>query len=170
MVSIKNLFSNVANVLSFVLLQLLASEIFGQNCFVYIGAIIFLDWNRNNCIWHMISAFLVGILFDVAYHTLGVHTFALVLLAYIKYYILILFVPGYSRERVDLTIRSFGISKIILYVLVCTLVFYITLFVLSFCKNITFTTGLVRNYFLCSSILFLCQIVMMFIDLIFDAK
>lgn len=168
--NLKTFFSNIANILSFVLMQLLASEILGQNCFVYIGSILFLDWSRKNCLWHMLCAFFVGIFFDVAYHTLGIHTFSLVLIAYVKYYILIFLIPGYNRERVDLSIRNFGISKILLYTCICSLVFYISLFVLSLCKDIAFTTGIVKNSFLCVSVLFLYQILMMIIDFILDAR
>jgi len=168
--NLKTFFSNIANILSFVLMQLLASEILGQNCFVYIGSILFLDWSRKNCLWHMLCAFFVGIFFDVAYHTLGIHTFSLVLIAYVKYYILIFLIPGYNRERVDLSIRNFGISKILLYTCICSLVFYISLFVLSLCKDIAFTTGIVKNSFLCVSVLFLYQILMMIIDFFLDAR
>lgn len=170
MVNIKTFFSNLANILSFVLLQFLTFDVIGPNCFVYIGAIIFLDWNRNNCIWHMLCAFLIGLLVDVSCHTAGVHIFSLVLLAYIKHYILVLFVPGYNKDKVGLTIERLGISKMILYILTCTLVFYISLFILSYCKNIAFTTGIVSNILSCSSILFLCQIIFMMIIVIFDAK
>ena len=170
MVNLKIFFSNIATILSFVLLQLLISDVLGQNCFVYIGAILFLDWSRDNCLWHMLCAFFIGIFFDVAYHTLGVHTCSLVLIAYIKYYILIFLLPGYSRERFDLSIRNFGISKIVLYSFVCSLVFYISLFVLALCNDIVFTTGIVKNYFLCVAILCLYQVVMLIIDFILDAR
>ena len=168
--NLKIFFSNLATILSFVLLQLLTSDILGQNCFVYIGAILFLDWSRNNCLWHMLCAFFIGIFFDVAYHTLGIHTFSLVLIAYVKYYILIFLIPGYSRERYDLSIRNFGLSKVVLYSFVCSLVFYISLFVLALCKDIAFTTGIVKNYLVCVSVLCLCQVVMLIIDLILDAR
>ncbi len=170
MVNIKALLSGVANILSFVMLQLLAANIFGENCFIYIGAIIFLDWTRSNVVWHMLAAFCVGFLFDVAYHTLGVHTFSLVLLAYVKYFIMVLFVPGYREGKISLTVKDLGPGKIILFTISCVLIFYVSLFVLSFFKDIIFTTGMIKNIGICSGLLCLSQVIFTVIDLIVDEK
>lgn len=170
MVNLKEILSSATNVLSFVLLQLLVSDIIGQNCFIYIGSIIFLDWSRSNIVWHMLMAFGVGFFFDIAFHTLGVHTFSLVLITYVKYYILMLFIPGYGRDKVHMTIRGLGLNKIIFYIIMLVLIFYVSLFTLSMCKNIFFTTSIIKNIFLCSGLLFLSQLLMSIIDFIFDER
>jgi hypothetical protein len=84
-------------------------------CFLYIAFILFLP-TETNVVALMIIAFFTGFLVDVFYNSLGVHTSALVVMAYIRNYWLAAITPqgGYDAN-VAPTLEANGAQWFLVY-------------------------------------------------------
>jgi hypothetical protein len=125
----------VANLIGYLTLQLVINQAiasFHQACFVYIGFFLFLPWARNNMIWQLLLGFGVGLLVDVFYDSLGIHTFAAVLVLYLRNFLLYLLLPPGSSHvsTIRPTLRNMGTQKFALYVLFLATLYHIIVFTL----------------------------------------
>lgn len=125
----------VANLIGYLTLQLVINQAivsFHQACFVYIGFFLFLPWARNNMIWQLLLSFGVGLLVDVFYDILGIHTFAAVLVLYLRNFLLYLLLPPGSSHvsTIRPTLRNMGTQKFALYVLFLATLYHIVVFTL----------------------------------------
>ncbi len=125
----------VANLVGYLTLQLVINQAivsFHQAYFVYIGFFLFLPWTRSNMIWQLLLGFGVGLLVDVFYDSLGIHTFAAVLILYLRNFLLYLLLPPGSSHLVTIrpTLRNMGVQKFALYVLFLTTLYHLVVFTL----------------------------------------
>lgn len=130
----REIVSAIFTFLLYVLLQLLIARniiLFDfAFCFIYIGSILLLppDMSRT---WQLLLAFLVGILVDSFYNTLGIHAAATVLLAYLRPLVLTSQVElPISDTRPDLKSAEIPIGGIFRYILLLTLIHHTLLFLL----------------------------------------
>lgn len=79
-------------------------------CFVYIGVLLFLPVEIDR-ILTLIIAFMVGLSIDVFYNSLGIHAFAAVFLAFIRYFWTKAITPqGGYEGNVSLIIANTGLQ------------------------------------------------------------
>ena len=92
-------------------------------CFVYVGFLLSMPWRQASLVVSLLLGFVVGLLLDLFYDTLGLHTFACVLLVYARAFLLKRTLPLSSYETVaqptlnDMGIKSFSIFTLVLIAL-----------------------------------------------------
>ena len=97
-------------------------------CFVYIACILLLP-NETSMTWLLLIAFATGILVDTFYNTLGMHTAATVLMAYVRPLVVRsqIDVPG-LESRIDFSLQELGPGAFFRYVLILALIHHTALF------------------------------------------
>ena len=97
-------------------------------CFLYVAFIILLPVEMSN-LRLMLIAFLLGISVDIFYNSLGLHTIALVLLAYLRNYWLATITPqgGYDIGTPP-TLAANGLQWFLVYTLPLVFVHHLVLF------------------------------------------
>ena len=99
-------------------------------CFAYVGSILLLpfDTSRTRLV---ILGFLVGLIVDVFYNTIGANAAAMTLIAYLRPSIITLLMPqrGYD-ERDTLSLKSMGFPWFISYCGILIFVHHLVLFFL----------------------------------------
>ncbi|MDG2448679.1 MAG: hypothetical protein P8M34_03545 [Saprospiraceae bacterium] len=78
----------------------------------------------------LISAFLIGLTLDIFNDTLGINTFALVMMAYFRSSILNLVQPRQGYKTDNSGYKSYGIGWISIYLGVCLFIFSFTFFMI----------------------------------------
>lgn len=126
----------VANLASYLALQLVINQTFvsfHQTCFVYIGFFLFLPWIKNNITWQLLLGFGVGLLVDAFYDSLGIHTFAAVLILYFRNFLLYLLLPpgGSHLVTVSPNLKNMGIQQFGLYILFIATLYHLVVFTLN---------------------------------------
>ena len=97
-------------------------------CFLYVAFILLLPVEMSNLLL-MLIAFLLGISVDIFYNSLGLHTMALVLLAYLRNYWLATITPqgGYDIGTPP-TLSANGLQWFLVYSLPLVFVHHLVLF------------------------------------------
>jgi hypothetical protein len=97
-------------------------------CFLYVAFILLLPVEMSNLLL-MLIAFLLGISVDIFYNSLGLHTMALVLLAYLRNYWLATITPqgGYDIGTPP-TLAANGLQWFLVYTLPLVFVHHLVLF------------------------------------------
>lgn len=97
-------------------------------CFLYVAFILLLPVEMSN-LRLMLIAFLLGISVDIFYNSLGLHTMALVLLAYLRNYWLVTITPqgGYDIGTPP-TLSANGLQWFLVYTLPLVFVHHLVLF------------------------------------------
>lgn len=97
-------------------------------CFLYVAFILLLPVEMGNLLL-MLIAFLLGISVDIFYNSLGLHTIALVLLAYLRNYWLATITPqgGYDIGTPP-TLAANGLQWFLVYTLPLVFVHHLVLF------------------------------------------
>lgn len=166
MLDISLFIADLCNIFSFSLVQFIVTHCGFSYCYVYIGAILFLHWNNSNCIYSMLLASVVGSVYDIMEHYSGIHTFALVLLAYVRHYMLCILIPMYKNEKyVNITSANIGIAKILFMSLITIIIYYAVVCLLNSSKYfIIHYQILLMNMGICVVILSLCNFFMSIIE------
>jgi hypothetical protein len=84
-------------------------------CFIYVGFILLLPFDIDHMLLILVS-FLLGIMIDIFYDTLGIHAGSCALVAYMRPYIINVFTPkgGYDKGA-EVSIGAQGFQWMILY-------------------------------------------------------
>lgn len=97
-------------------------------CFLYISFILFLPIKLDR-LWVLFLSFLIGILIDIFYDTLGIHTAACVLIGFLRGFLITLYGLDSNDEIVSvISIRSVKIQVFLSYVLILTFIHHLLLF------------------------------------------
>lgn len=132
-----NPFLIVKYLFSFILLVVLQITIFLHTsifsvayCYIYVALIVFLPLSINRS-WLMTIAFLVGLIIDMFYNTLGINVFACVTLAFFRNKIFYLFLGSSDfDENSPVSISNLGISIFIPYVTILLFIHHFQIFLL----------------------------------------
>lgn len=97
-------------------------------CFIYIACILLLP-NEISFTWLLLIAFVIGIIVDTFYNTLGMHAAATVLMAYCRPLIVRaqIDVPG-LETRIEFGLRQLGTGAFFRYVFILALIHHTALF------------------------------------------
>lgn len=97
-------------------------------CFIYIACILLLP-NEISFTWLLLIAFVIGIIVDTFYNTLGMHAAATVLMAYCRPLIVRaqIDVPG-LETRIEFGLRQLGVGAFFRYIFVLALLHHTVLF------------------------------------------
>lgn len=97
-------------------------------CYLYIAFILFLPLKLEK-LWVLFLGFMLGIFVDIFYDTLGIHTAACVLLAYLRGILISLYGLDSDDEVVtDISIRSVRIQIFLSYVIILSFFHHLMLF------------------------------------------
>jgi hypothetical protein len=96
-------------------------------CFLYVGYILQLPLQIDKMLLLGI-AFVLGILTDMAYDTLGINAFCSVLIAYLRPYLITLLAP--AEEMYELSIRALGFTWYLQYTFILVFIHHAGLFLL----------------------------------------
>lgn len=78
----------------------------------------------------LLLAFALGLIIDIFSTTLGMHTFATVLLAFARYPIINLFTAFDEGANPSPSFRTFGVWTYVKYVIICVFLHHFTLFII----------------------------------------
>lgn len=97
-------------------------------CFVYIACILLLP-NELSLTWLLIIGFIIGIIIDTFYNTLGMHAAATVLMAYVRPIVVRsqIDVPG-LESRIEFSLQALGAGAFFRYVFILALIHHTALF------------------------------------------
>lgn len=99
-------------------------------CFVYIGILLFLPVETDRII-ALIIAFILGLLIDVFYNSLGIHASSAVFLAFIRYFWIKAIMPqGGYEGNISLNISNMGFQWFTSYAVPIIFVHHLMLFFL----------------------------------------
>ncbi len=97
-------------------------------CFIYIAFILFLPIETNT-LWLMVLGFILGLMIDVFYDSLGLHTAALVLVGFLRNFWLLRIAPQGGYDAGDgPTLAANGIQWFLVYTLPILFVHHFGLF------------------------------------------
>lgn len=128
-----NIFSFVLYFFLFVIFQILIFKNLALYnyalCFIYIGFILLMPFDIPPILLITVS-FILGIIIDIFYDTLGIHAGACVLIAYMRPYIINLLTPkgGYDKGT-EISISAQGFQWMITYAGIMIFAHHFTLFV-----------------------------------------
>jgi hypothetical protein len=124
----------LANFLLYVVLQLTVVRVVvftHTACFVYVAFLLLLPRGQKGLMSHLLIGFLVGLLVDLFYHSIGVHAFASVLMVYSRAFLLKLILPASRYElATQPTLRNLGWKRFSLFSLLLIGIHHIALFFL----------------------------------------
>jgi small-conductance mechanosensitive channel len=126
-----------SNFIAYLCLQLLVGQasvyLYGSTCFIYIGFFLSLPWQKGNFILQLLLGFLVGLIVDAFYDSLGIHAFAIVLLIYCRNFLLHILPPasvnGYEYA-VKPSLYTMGFKKFSIYVIFLSSIYHAIVFCL----------------------------------------
>ena len=99
------------------------------NPYLYILFIVVFPLNAPRPLF-LFVAFLLGLTLDIFTNTLGIHAFATVFVAFIRPYILSLYIPRDNHDYVIPSMSSFGQASFIKYAVTMVLVHHAVLFLI----------------------------------------
>lgn len=128
----KQLRNNIISFLFFTIVQIVIFQNFNLSewgfAFIYVGFILFLPIDLP-IIFLLCLAFFQGIILDVFYNTLGLHTFCLVFVAYIRSFFLRTLAPKTIEDLSNVnSVKEFGIQRVIIYTFVVIFIHHVILF------------------------------------------
>ena len=126
------LVKNIVHFIAYIILQVMIFKSFtlfgAASCFIYVGFILLYPFDISR-IQLMLLSFLMGLIVDIFYDTLGLHAFVSVLLAYLKPAYLKLITPTGGYENVVRPkLKNFGFSWFILYAYPLIILHHLTLY------------------------------------------
>lgn len=99
-------------------------------CFVYISVVLFLP-SATPPTTALLIAFATGILVDMFYNTAGLHASALVMIAFIRGFILKVLFPSRGLENeIIISVEGMGVERFIRYIVILTFIHHTYLFFL----------------------------------------
>ena len=124
----------LANFLLYVVLQLTVVRVIVLSrvaCFIYVAFLLLLPRRQEGLILQLLIGFLVGLLVDLFYNSMGVHAFASVLMVYSRALLLKLMLPisGYE-SAMQPTLRNLGWKRFSLFSLLLISIHHTALFFL----------------------------------------
>ncbi len=121
------------HLMSYVALQLVLSQSmiasYQAHGFVYVG-IFLLFWQRTHLIVQLLLAFLVGIIVDAFYNTLGIHAFASVLMVYMQSFLGKMLFPLSGSSDIRPSITSMGFKHFSIFILIPLFIHHTAVFFL----------------------------------------
>lgn len=96
-------------------------------CFVYVGYLLQLPLQTDKSLL-LLVAFVLGVFTDMGYDTLGIHAFCMVLIAYLRPFLITLIAP--AEEIYELSIRSLGFNWYFQYTIILVFIHHLGLFLL----------------------------------------
>ncbi len=108
----------------------------------------------------LLLAFALGLIIDVFSNTLGMHTFATVLLAFARYPVINLFTAFDESSNPAPTFRTFGVWTYVKYIAVCVFLHHFTLFTIEAFSFIGFwhlVLKMLLSVVVTSSLIFIIQ-------------
>jgi hypothetical protein len=167
----RNIIFNLFYFLMFFLLQILLFQNISLSsyafCFIYVGFLLTLPIEMSKLLL-MVIGMATGLMIDIFYNTLGIHTAACVLIAYMKPHIINILTPrgGYDAGA-QLSISSLGFQWVFTYAAILIFIHHLALFFLeSWGFNAFFFTFLKA---LCST-LFTLSVFILFQYLIYSPR
>jgi hypothetical protein len=130
----RNIVYNLLYFLVFFLLQIFLFQNISLSsyafCFIYIGFILTLPVEMSKLLL-MVIGMGTGLIIDIFYNTLGIHTAACVLIAYMKPHIINILTPrgGYDAGA-ELSISSLGFQWVFTYAAILIFIHHLALFFL----------------------------------------
>ena len=124
----------IQNILRFVLLVLFQVLVLNNIQFLgyvcpYIYLLFILSLPVQTPRWLiLILAFIIGLTVDVFSNTMGLHAFATVFMAFLRYPVIKLFVSLEENENPSPSLKTFGIANYIKYMLLLVLIHHVVLF------------------------------------------
>ncbi len=124
----------IQNILRFVLLVLFQVLVLNNIQFLgyvcpYIYLLFILSLPVQTPRWlTLILAFIIGLTVDVFSNTMGLHAFATVFMAFLRYPVIKLFVSLEENENPSPSLKTFGIANYIKYMLLLVLIHHVVLF------------------------------------------
>lgn len=97
--------------------------------FIYILFILLLPFNTPNILLYLL-AFVTGLTIDAFYDTVGVHTSACVMLAFIRIIFISLTLTRESFDLPEPTLGNMGVKWFILFLLACVISHHLVVFLL----------------------------------------
>ena len=124
-----------ANFISYVTLQIAVAQstvpYHNALCFIYVGFFLLLPWQRTSLVLQLLLAFVIGLVIDAFYNSLGIHAFAAVLIVYSRTFLLKLMLPTSSYEPdAQPTLSSMGFKKFSVFTLTLLLIYHTVVFFL----------------------------------------
>jgi hypothetical protein len=116
-------------VLQLILAQSVTATTYAQ-CFIYVGIFLLVFSQRANLTLQLTSAFILGLIMDAFYNTLGIHAFASVLLVYLKSILIKLILPARGYFTIKPSLNSLGFIKFSVFILICLLTHHGAVFAL----------------------------------------
>lgn len=111
--------------------------------FVYILFLLLLPFGIPNLLLYLI-AFVTGLTLDAFYDTLGVHTAACVMLAFVRISFIAITVNRDGFDEPEPTLGNMGFKWFLLYAVVCTFAHHLVLFFLETFRLTEFSYTLLR--------------------------
>ena len=142
--------SVLKNIINFILLVLVQTLILNNIQFLgFVNPCLYLLFIlsqpvRQSRVLTLILAFVLGITIDIFSNTLGMHTFATVFVAYIRIYVIRMFVSLDDGVNLVPTFKTFGIASYIKYLAVIVVVHHSLLFFLEAFSFVNFIQILIR--------------------------
>lgn len=100
-------------------------------CLIYVGFFLLLPWQRTSLVLQLLLAFLIGLIIDTCYNSLGIHAFAAVLMVYSRAFLLKLMLPTSSYETdARPTLRSMGFKRFSVFILILLVIHHAAVFFL----------------------------------------
>jgi len=98
-------------------------------CYIYVGFLLMLPFEIDTVILILIGAF-VGLITDIFYDTLGIHTAACVFIMFLRPYIIKMLNPrgGYDDNPI-ISLSYMGISWYLSYIFILVLIHHLVLFI-----------------------------------------
>ncbi|MEM7055774.1 MAG: hypothetical protein AAF392_02740 [Bacteroidota bacterium] len=130
-----NILRQLANLIGYITLQAAFAQAIvpahDALCFIYVGGILLLPWQRTGLVLQLLLAFVIGLIIDAFYNSLGIHAFASVLMVYSKAFLLKLMLPA-SSYKLDArpTLNSMGFKKFSVFVLILLAIHHAAVFFL----------------------------------------
>ena len=155
---------NSISFIFFTIIQVIVFQNFNLSewgfAFVYLGFILFLPIEIP-VIFLLLLAFFQGIIIDTFYNTLGLHAFVLVLIAYLRSYLIRFLAPKMIDNLSNVnSIGNFGLQRVTVYILVLVFVHHLFLFYLMAAGESSFLVTLLKiiiSTFISSLIIFLLR-------------
>jgi hypothetical protein len=138
---IGDLLKNILRIIVFILLQvsIIKHLDLGNfiNPFLYVICVLMLPINMNKG-WVILTAFIVGMIVDMFYNTMGMNAAACVFMAYCRPWVLSIYAPnGEYEATAKPTIQSMGLTWMVSYAGTLILLHHLVLF---FIEALTFSS------------------------------
>ncbi len=123
----------VAHLVFYVTLQIIIARyivpLHTVSCFVYVSFLLSLPQQNTNLLSLLLLSFIVGLLIDIFYDSLGIHAFSSVLLIYSRALLLKYMFPSgkYALDNQP-TLRNLGLRNFTIFFLILTFIHHTALF------------------------------------------